>query len=657
MLSESRQILAPISTAAQSAEAQQILDEAIAEAASVDGDRVLDQFEAEAIKLAFEAVAPQDGSPITADVAADMKSALLTRLGEMKAEQVKSTEVLFTSEGEALKSFRGKIMGAMKDTIKKAAGKKVDINLMLFSFTDKIMADEIIKMAEDNPNVTFRLLTDWTQLSSSASRQPPRIAKLVEKNQIPNIIVKFKKDNPYVWDSNNNRPRFSHGHTKGLNHHKGFVTLIDGRPEKMSMGSFNWSVSAMKSNYENMMMLDRKDPDNRRIMKGYQKEFEGFWNRDDSALLYGEARKEKNRIYEEMYEAHGQSYTGFNVADDTIADPVYTALDNSTAFDINSFSDGDTADLEALVGKTMASRIHKELREYGRFDSWTEVLARVPSTASLDTWTREQLMENLEFGDGGVSINTATVEELDRAGVSRSQAEKIVKFREEHGAFESLAELDNVSGIGPSTIERVSATFTDDGVVGTYSARVPGAAAATTGWASEHHGHMSVPKTPDDGTVDGAIAANRAQLEDIERTLAAPVIDMLRRTKPGETFRIAMYGMSTSSDEFKALEQAVARGVKLRVVIYKSYNAGAIDKLDELKGDGFDVDLRVVKSRVMHEKFGVRGDDVFNGSSNWSSSSITKHSEDRFLFRNEPDLADRFVEEFDRLWNKGNPPS
>ena len=376
MMSESRQILAPITTAATSPEAQQILDEAISEAATVDGDRVLDQFEAEAIKLAFEAVAPQDGSEITADVAADIKGALLTRVAAMKAERVNSTEVLFTSEGEALTNFRGKITGAMKDTIKKAAGKQVDINLMLFAFTDKVMADEIVSIAAANPNVTFRLLTDWSQMASSGGRQASRLAKLVEKDQIPNIVVKFKKDNPYIWDSVNNRPKFSHGHTKGLNHHKGFVTLIDGRPEKMAMGSFNWSVSAMKSNYENMMLLDRADPDNRRIMKGYEKEFEGFWNRDDSALLFNEARKVKNRLYEALYEAHGQSYTGFNVPDDTIADPVFVALDASTAFDINSFSDEDNTDLQALVGKTLASRIHKELREYGRLDPVNAVNVR-----------------------------------------------------------------------------------------------------------------------------------------------------------------------------------------------------------------------------------------------------------------------------------------
>ena len=81
---------------------------------------------------------------------------------------------------------------------------------------------------------------------------------------------------------------------------------------------------------------------------------------------------------------------------------------------------------------------------------------------------------------------------------------------------------------------------------------------------------------------------------------------------------------------------------------------GAAD--DEQLAAQYDIEQRICSGRVMHEKFGVVGDDVFNGSSNWSKSSITKHAEDRFLFRNMPKLAQKFVEEFERLWRRGQPP-
>ena len=54
---------------------------------------------------------------------------------------------------------------------------------------------------------------------------------------------------------------------------------------------------------------------------------------------------------------------------------------------------------------------------------------------------------------GPVSLNSATAEQLDTLpGVGPVTAEKIVAYREQHGAFRSIDELDAISGIGPSRI-------------------------------------------------------------------------------------------------------------------------------------------------------------------------------------------------------------
>jgi competence ComEA-like helix-hairpin-helix protein len=662
ILPHARPIIAPLENTA-TPEAKKVIDQAIGELVGVDGNRVLDEVEAQALRGAYDDIIGTQTGPITLQQAEAIKTAVGARIDQMKAEQVKATDVIFTSEGEALTRFRERIMGQIHSTIDKANGRPVDVNMMLFSFTDKVMADEILDIARTHPHVTFRLLTDWTQLASSGSRQPPRLAKIADDDGLTNVQVKFKNDNPYIWSSSAGRPVFSHGHTKGLNHHKGFVTLIDGRPETMAFGSFNWSVSAMKSNYENLMLLDRKDPDNRPVMKGYEKEFESFWNDDDMALMYNEARQRKNELYQALYDEHNVPYTPFDAPTGPNFDDVqYVAEDVNGAYDINSFHSQDVDQVVALLGKTRANKIFRELRDYGRFNSFTELLARVPDVAKAPTWKLEQLRENVEFGVGGLSINSATVEELDRAGLSKSQAQKVVALREQKGAFESLDELDDIPGIGKGTIDRIRGTMTDDQVIGLYSARKLGGD-ARTGWSDDHQGTINVPTAGNPDAVDTdldadgkVIAANRDQMEAIDRDLSAAVVDLCRRAKRGDTLRLAMYGLSTSSPEYKALEEAAARGIKVRVVIYKSYNGTAIDALKQLKQDGFDVDTRVIKSRVMHEKFGVVGDDVFNGSANMSSSSITKHSEDRFLFRNDPDLRNRFVEEFARLWDKGYEP-
>lgn len=57
---------------------------------------------------------------------------------------------------------------------------------------------------------------------------------------------------------------------------------------------------------------------------------------------------------------------------------------------------------------------------------------------------------------GPVHLNTATLEQLNGLpGIGPVTAQKILDYRQQHGAFGSVAELDAVPGIGPSHLEQL----------------------------------------------------------------------------------------------------------------------------------------------------------------------------------------------------------
>ncbi len=61
-----------------------------------------------------------------------------------------------------------------------------------------------------------------------------------------------------------------------------------------------------------------------------------------------------------------------------------------------------------------------------------------------------------DAAQGIVNINTATLEQLcTLSGIGASKAAAIIAYREENGAFSSISEITNVSGIGESVYSKI----------------------------------------------------------------------------------------------------------------------------------------------------------------------------------------------------------
>lgn len=62
----------------------------------------------------------------------------------------------------------------------------------------------------------------------------------------------------------------------------------------------------------------------------------------------------------------------------------------------------------------------------------------------------------VEPDDGRINLNTATVQELmTLPGIGQSKAESIISWREEHGAFASVEELMNITGIKEGVFTKI----------------------------------------------------------------------------------------------------------------------------------------------------------------------------------------------------------
>lgn len=629
-----RGIVADVVAGAAPAERASVL-ELFAQTARADGNTFLGAGEARLVKDAFDAARGPNGLDLGA-AQASVAQALEARLRARDASGIRG---FFTSTTPNINEL---VVNELRSTVAAAKGRPVDFNIMIFSFVDPTLGDAILDIAQNNPNVTFRLIADFGQLGDTGNRQPPRLVKRAAELGLDNIQVKYKKDAPFVWDARTRRPVYDHNATKGLNHHKGLVALIDGQVHKLITGSYNWSPTADDKNYEDLFVVDATNVANRPLMAAYQAEFTAFYNHPD-ALNTAQAKRHKLELYNALRAEHNVAPYALGAVPEPSAP--YVPRAPGVHVDVNDASDAATEKLRALVGDSRVYRaIVSQYANRGRFESLDDLYERVPSARRLPEAKREALAAALEFGDGRVVLATASADELVRAlKLPRNVALGVVAKRAEVGDFESIEQLRALPGMTAALFDRIGPRLDDTVARAYFSARPFGAPEPARGWAAENANR----RVPVMG-LDGVVAVQDA-------TLSAGVRDLFQRAKPGDVARVAMYGMSQNTPEFATIVDAVNRGVAVKVLLNDDFNDGVAQVLANLARQGKPIEVRIQKARTMHQKFGVLNDDLFFGTANMSGSSATKHSEDRFVVKNDPPLSRALTDEFELIWGRSRP--
>ncbi len=140
----------------------------------------------------------------------------------------------------------------------------------------------------------------------------------------------------------------------------------------------------------------------------------------------------------------------------------------STREPIAVYVTGAVARPEQLLRLPFGSRVEDAVNAVGGFNANADK-SRVNLAAALRDGDQIHVPvqnEILEYdspllptaqGGGTVYINTATLEELmTLPSIGETTAQAIIDYREANGAFTSLDDLDNVSGVGAVTLERIA---------------------------------------------------------------------------------------------------------------------------------------------------------------------------------------------------------
>ncbi|MFH1038135.1 MAG: phospholipase D-like domain-containing protein [PVC group bacterium] len=244
-------------------------------------------------------------------------------------------EVVFNSTRPLVDEIIYRFKEAAPDS-REAPGGSIDV--AIFSFTSRRLADELLRIGRDYPNVKIRVLANLSMLESPFSVIPyleniisgdpekyraeaireteymedeeeegkVKREEAIEKKikvfmsqfrgkPIPNIEVKYHYYPGWSWNEQEGKPAYDHFHQKSnIWHHKAAVV----NRETMITGSYNWSSSAEIKNLENIMIFS--GPEEKHLVDDFMAEFDAMWNDPESAATGEECLRRRDKRYQEI---------------------------------------------------------------------------------------------------------------------------------------------------------------------------------------------------------------------------------------------------------------------------------------------------------------------------------------------------------------------
>lgn len=151
------------------------------------------------------------------------------------------------------------------------------LDLSMFSFTRRELAEAILLSASRRPNAKFRLLFDHAQLDDEDKTQgklAPWLEAEAKRRNIKNIECRYRfRRNAYAYDPQTDKVGLISYMSLFL-HHKN-VSINN---KEIIVGSYNWSSSAENMNFENIMLFNGDNEHHQKIVDSFKAEFDILWN-------------------------------------------------------------------------------------------------------------------------------------------------------------------------------------------------------------------------------------------------------------------------------------------------------------------------------------------------------------------------------------------
>ncbi len=197
------------------------------------------------------------------------------------------------------------------------------------------------------------------------------------------------------------------------------------------------------------------------------------FNSNDSSKENIVLNTKKENLDEEEQE---EVYYQIDIKGEVNVPGIYTVKEGSRVIDVIRLAGDLTEDADTSVlnlSKKVADEMVIIVYSYDEVTSFTETLEKekIEQEACLNQngITNDACIGNSEDNtssssvviSGKVSLNTATLEELmTLPGIGEAKALAIIQYREEVGAFQSIEELKEVSGIGDAIFDQIKENIT-----------------------------------------------------------------------------------------------------------------------------------------------------------------------------------------------------